>query len=188
MWLWPAVMPAPVRPDHAPETGESTVAAPDAATAAGTPRAGAVPVAFDESAVLLVDLLKLATFIGTPMREGVAEPLGLTAADLRVILALGGEGELAGHELSDIMGLPPMNVSRTLAALLARGLIEPGTDPANRRRKPVRLSEAGAAVFRRTAPALSSVGARLFTDLSPADRAAFHRAAQTVLARMTGRT
>jgi DNA-binding MarR family transcriptional regulator len=150
-------------------------------------RPGRIDAAFDEDANLLVDLLKLATFIGGPMRDGVAEPLGLTPTDLRVILALGGEGELAGHDLSEIMGVPPMNVSRALAGLLERGLIEAGNDPANRRRKPVRLSEAGAEVFRQTAPALSKVGRTLLADLKPGERATFHRAAQSVIARMTSR-
>lgn len=161
-------------------TSSEIVVAPDATS-------GRVPVDFDADATLLVDLLKLATFIGNPMRESVAEPLGLTPTDLRVILAMGGEGELAGHDLSDIMGVPPMNVSRALASLLERGLVEPGADPANRRRKPFRLTERGAEVFRRTAPALTKVGASLFGGLAEADRAAFHRAAQSVLARLTNR-
>lgn len=149
--------------------------------------AARVDIAFDEDASLLIDLLKLATFIGGPMREGVADPLGLTSTDLRVILALGGEGELAGHDLSDIMGVPPMNVSRALSSLLDRKLVEPGHDPANRRRKPFRLTAEGTDVFRRTAPALSRLGATLFADFPADDRAAFHRAAQTVLARLTTR-
>ncbi len=139
-----------------------------------------------EDAALLVDLLKLATFIAQPMREGVAEPLGLSANDLKIILALGGEGELAGHELSDIMGLPPMNVSRAIAALTARGLVEPGQDASNRRRKPVRLTARGAALFQRTIPAMADIGGKLFADFTPAERAVFHSAAQAILARMTG--
>jgi hypothetical protein len=51
-----------------------------------------------DNVALLIDLLKLATFIAGPMRDGVAEPLALSSNDLRVILALGGEGELAGHD------------------------------------------------------------------------------------------
>ena len=42
-----------------------------------------VDLAIDGEVALLVDLLKLGTFIGTPMREGVAAPLGLTTTDLR---------------------------------------------------------------------------------------------------------
>ena len=139
-----------------------------------------------EDAALLVDLLKLATFIARPMREGVAEPMGLASNDLKIILALGGEGELAGHELSDIMGLPPMNVSRAIAALRARGLIEPGKDESNRRRKPVRLTAAGTAIFRQAIPAMAEVGGQLFADFTPNERAVFHSAAQAILARMTG--
>lgn len=160
----------------------------DAATASLTPPSAGVRrnagVEFDADTALLVDLLKIATFIGGPMRAEVAEPLGITATDLRIVLALGGEGELAGHDLSAIMGVPPMNVSRALAGLLERGLIEPGSDTANRRRKPVRLSAAGEDLFRRTVPAMSRVGARLFGPLRAADRAAFTRAAVSLLERL----
>ena len=88
------------------------------------PQAARPELDLGEDAALLVDLLKLGTFIARPMREGVAEPMGLSQNDLKIILALGGEGELAGHDLSDIMGLPPMNVSRAIAALSERGLVE----------------------------------------------------------------
>ncbi|MGV3512958.1 MAG: MarR family winged helix-turn-helix transcriptional regulator [Novosphingobium sp.] len=133
---------------------------------------------------LLVDLLKLGTFIGTPMREGVADPLGLTTTDLRIVLALGGEGELAGHDLSEIMGVPPMNVSRAIAALTQRGLVEPGSNRRNRRRKPVRLTSAGEALFAQTIPAMAHVGADLFKGVPARDREAFRRVAASVLMRI----
>ncbi|WP_168556462.1 MarR family transcriptional regulator [Novosphingobium sp. SG720] len=139
----------------------------------------------DEDAALLVDLLKLATFVANPMRIGVAEPLDLAPTDLRIILALGGEGELAGHELSEIMGVPPMNVSRALVALHHKGLVEPGEDLRNRRRKPFRLSEAGQAMFDRSVPAMAEVSRQLFADFNSRDRGTFRRAASRLLARMT---
>lgn len=140
--------------------------------------------AVDEDVSLLIDLLKLGTFIATPMRDGVADPMGLTPTDLRIVLALGGEGELAGHELSEIMGVPPMNVSRAIAGLMQRGLIEPGLDRSNRRRKPVRLSAAGQTLFADTVPAMSHVGHILFEGISERDREAFSRAAAMMLDRM----
>lgn len=133
---------------------------------------------------LLVDLLKLGSFIGGPMRERVADPMGITATDLRIVLALGGEGELAGHELSDIMGLAPMNASRAITGLMQRGLVEPGLDRSNRRRKPVRLTEAGHALFAQTLPAMAMVGADLFKGVSTRDREAFRRVAASVLTRI----
>ena len=141
-------------------------------------------IARNGDVALLVDLLKLGSFIGGPMREGVADPMGLTATDLRIVLALGGEGELAGHELSDIMGLAPMNVSRAITGLMQRGLVEPGLDLSNRRRKPVRLSEQGRALFAQTLPAMAVVGADLFKGVPPRDREAFRRVAASVLTRI----
>lgn len=138
----------------------------------------------DGEVALLVDLLRLASFIGGPMRAGVAEPLGLTATDLRIVLTLGGEGELAGHDLSEIMGIPPMNVSRAISALMQRGLVEAGQDRTNRRRKPVRLSAEGQALFARTIPAMATVGADLFKGVPPRDREAFRRTADSVLTRI----
>lgn len=138
----------------------------------------------ESEVALLVDLLKLGTFIGGPMREGVADPMGMTTTDLRIVLALGGEGELAGHELSEIMGVAPMNVSRAITGLTKRGLVEPGLDRSNRRRKPVRLTDNGKRVFAETIPAMASVGADLFKGVPPRDREAFRRVAATVLGRI----
>lgn len=141
-------------------------------------------IAMEGDVAVLVDLLKLATFIGGPMREGVADPMGITATDLRIVLALGGEGELAGHELSEIMGVAPMNVSRTINGLMERGLVEPGLDRSNRRRKPVRLTAEGERLFGDTIPAMAVVGADLFKGVPQRDRDAFRRVAAAVLARI----
>jgi DNA-binding MarR family transcriptional regulator len=141
-------------------------------------------IAIESDVALLIDLLKLATFIGVPMRDGVADPMEITATDLRIVLALGGEGELAGHELSEIMGVAPMNVSRAVTGLMQRGLVEPGLDRTNRRRKPVRLTDEGKLLFARTLPTMAKVSADLFKGVPARDREAFRRTAATVLGRI----
>lgn len=110
------------------------------------------PQTAPEPAELLVRLLKLGSFISGPMRDGVCEPADISSNELRVIMALAGEGDLAGHDLVEITGLPPMNISRAIATLHERGWIEDAIDPENRRRRPVRLSEAGHEAYRRTQP------------------------------------
>src|SRR5688572_29336303 len=110
---------------------------------------------------LLIRLLKLGSLINTPMVDGVCEPSGISQIKLKVLMALSGEGELAGHDLVEIMGMPAMNVSRALAALRARRWIEDCADPDNRRRKPVRLTPAGRDAFDRLAPLLGTVAAAL---------------------------
>lgn len=91
----------------------------------------------------LVTLLKVATRIGRPMRDGVGDPEQLSVTELRIILALGGEGGLAGHELAELMAMQPMNVSRALSNLAAMGLVERADNQGNRRRKPYALTVSG---------------------------------------------
>lgn len=125
---------------------------------------------FPQPTDLLVGLLKLGSFISGPMRDGVCDPAEINTAELRVIMALAGEGELAGHDLVEITGLPPMNVSRTIATLRERGWIEDCADPDNRRRRPVRLSAAGHAAYARTQPYFAVVAEALLGTLTSRQR------------------
>jgi DNA-binding MarR family transcriptional regulator len=134
---------------------------------------------------LLVDVLKLASLINAPMREGVADPAGLSRTEVQILLGLAGEGSLAGHDLSEVMGLAPMNVSRALAALSSQGLVEPDGDHAGRRRKPVQLSAAGRTKVSELLPDMDGVAQVLFAGLSDSERAALQRMLRKVIARMS---
>jgi hypothetical protein len=52
---------------------------------------------------LLISMLRFATLINSPMRDGVALPVGVSPNELKIIIALGGEGERAGHELAELI-------------------------------------------------------------------------------------
>jgi len=119
---------------------------------------------------LLVSMLRFASLISRPMRDGVADPAGLSSNELRILIALAGEGESAGHDLAELMGMHAMNASRALASLHTMGLVEPVTNPANRRRKPYRVSARGAAAHLALEPRLAQVARFLFGVLSPAER------------------
>lgn len=134
---------------------------------------------------LLVQLLKLSSLISGPMQDGVAEPNDLAANELKIMMCLGGEGALAGHDISEIMAIPAMNVSRALASLLERGWIEPVADPANRRRKPVQLSQAGWTAHRALTPDVASVADYLLGTLSANERAILAKVTDKVIDRMT---
>ncbi len=128
--------------------------------------AAAVPAPAD----LLVRLLKLGSFITGPMRDGVCDPAEIGSNELRVIMVLAGEGELAGHDIAEITGLPPMNVSRAIATLRERGWIEDAIDPDNRRRRPVRLSAEGHEAYRRTQPHFDVMAEALLRPLTTRQR------------------
>ncbi len=130
---------------------------------------------------LLIRLLKLGSFINTPMKDGVCDPAGVSATELKVMMALAGEGALAGHDLVEIMGAPPMNVSRALAALRGRGWIEGARDPENRRRKPVRLSGAGHHAYRTMAPDVAAVAQALLGTLSARQSREFAATADRII-------
>jgi DNA-binding MarR family transcriptional regulator len=145
----------------------------------GAPATGVSPLE-----PLLVNLLKLAAMISRPMQEGVALPNGLSLNELRILMCLYGEGSCAGHDITDLMAIPPMNVSRALATLAERGWIEPALDPANRRRRPMRLSEAGTRACEGMAGDIDAVARYLLGTLGQQEASAFNRTVDTVIERL----
>lgn len=137
----------------------------------------------DDQSALLIALLRISSVINRPMRDGVADPEGLSLNELRILMALGGEGASAGHELAEVMGMQPMNVSRALATLGDLGLAEEIDDPSNRRRKPYRLSKQGWDRHAAMGPELDDVATFLFGGLKASERTALAR----ILAKLDAR-
>ena len=134
---------------------------------------------------LLIRLLKLGSFINGPMKDGVCDPSGVSQIELKVMMALAGEGDLAGHDLVEIMGVPAMNVSRALATLRTRGWIEDTVDPDNRRRKPVRLTAAGTEAYQALLPAVETVAEAILGGLTPRQQREFAALSAKPIAAMT---
>jgi DNA-binding MarR family transcriptional regulator len=120
---------------------------------------------------LLVAMLRFASLISRPMRDGVADLAGFSANELRILMALYDKGESAGHDLAELMGMQAMNVSRALTSLHAMGLVEPAKNSKNRRRKPYRISARGAAAHVALEPRIAQIATYLFGVLTRAERA-----------------
>jgi len=116
-------------------------------------------------------MLRYASLISRPMRDGVADPAGLSPNELRILIALSGEGESAGQDLAELMGMHAMTVSRALGSLRRMGLVERVRDARNRRRRPYRLSARGRTARRALEPNLARVGRFLLAALSARERA-----------------
>jgi DNA-binding MarR family transcriptional regulator len=129
---------------------------------------------------LLVAMLRFASVISRPMRNGVADPAGFSSNELRILMALSGEGESAGHDLAELMGMHAMNVSRALSSLHAMGLVEPAKNSRNRRRKPYRISARGATAHVALEPRIAQIASHLFGVLTQAER----RALKSTLAKL----
>ena len=128
------------------------------------------PDAIGPDVQLLIALLKLSSIINRPMRDGVAVRHGLSTNELRVLMCIGGEGPVAGHDISEIMGIPPMNVSRAVAALDDRGWLERVDNDDNRRRRPVSLNDAGWDALGSMIPDVRQIAEQFFATIRKGDR------------------
>ncbi|MDE2043124.1 MAG: winged helix-turn-helix transcriptional regulator, partial [Alphaproteobacteria bacterium] len=115
------------------------------------------------------------------MIEGVALPNGISANMLRVIMCLAGEGPCAGQEISVMMGLAPMGVSRALTDLNAKGWVEYVDSRPDRRRKPVQLSAAGWQAYRELIPHVATVAESLLGSLDARDCKALERLSRNII-------
>lgn len=133
---------------------------------------------------LLIDILMLGAFINTPMKDGVCGPMGIGQTELQILMALEGTGVLAGHDLVEILGIAPMNVSRALRQLRDQGLIEDAPDQENRRRRPVRLTKEGLKVHQGLSPAFGDVATALLASLTQSQKNQFSKSTRRVLRNM----
>lgn len=133
---------------------------------------------------LLIDILMLGAFVNTPMTDGVCVPAGIGQTELKIVMSLAGTGEMAGHDLVEIIGIAPMNVSRALRQLRERGWIEDAPDSENRRRKPVRLTEEGFAAYARLEPDFNELAGSLLGSLTKVQKQQFRVAARRILTNM----
>jgi DNA-binding MarR family transcriptional regulator len=124
---------------------------------------------------LLVAMLRFASLISRPMRDGVADLAGFSSNELRILMALSDRGESAGHDLAELMGMQAMNISRALASLHAMNLVEPVENSSNRRRKPYRISARGAATYAAMKSNIAQVARFLFGILTPRERTALRK-------------
>jgi DNA-binding MarR family transcriptional regulator len=125
----------------------------------------------DREIALLLAMLRFASLISRPMRDGVADLAGFSSNELRILMALSDQGESAGHDLAEQMGMQAMSVSRALASLHAMGLVEPVENSSNRRRKPYVVSARGAATHTAMKPNIARVARFLFGILTTRERA-----------------
>jgi len=115
--------------------------------------------------MLLHRLLKLSNLIMRPVFGHRAEAHLMNLNELRVLMTLAQLGEAASHELCEIAGLHPMNVSRAVGTLRRQGRIEERRDEENRRRKLLRLTPAGQRIYDELMPDAAQAATRLFRGM-----------------------
>jgi DNA-binding MarR family transcriptional regulator len=93
----------------------------------------------------------------------------------RVLAVLAQEPGLSAAEVAERTAMDKVAVSRAVAALQRSGRLERATDKRDRRRSRLRLSAAGADVYRQVVPVARRLEHDLLEALAPDDRAALDR-------------
>jgi len=112
-----------------------------------------------------------------------AAPFDLTRAEWRVLAALDANGAMAAKDISPYSTLDKMQVSRAVARLEERGLVDREADARDRRAKILRLTKAGRALMSKIVPPIVEREARVLAELEPEARAALERYMEIVLRR-----
>src|SRR6201990_1660501 len=112
--------------------------------------------------------------VARPLREASQEtlaPWDITPAHLRALRTLRRHGTMRLSELSDHLHIAPRSTTEVVDALEARDLVRRRADPGDRRATLVEVTEHGTDVMAAIRAARGNVAERLFSRLSPADRA-----------------
>lgn len=94
----------------------------------------------------------------------------LSAAEWRVMAALGQQGAMAGNAVIAQTTMDKVRVSRAVATLLKAGLITRDSDPQDRRRAILALTTNGRVLFQQIVPMIEHAEAEMMALLSETER------------------
>ncbi|MGX7894585.1 MarR family winged helix-turn-helix transcriptional regulator [Tsuneonella sp. HG222] len=111
-------------------------------------------------------VLKLNNRLMQPFSMHLSHRYNISVNEFRLLMAIGRLGEAASHELAEHTGVNAMSVSRAVGTLQRHGRITVETDPANRRRKVLRLTAEGRRLYEIMLPQTQGVADFLLEGMS----------------------
>jgi DNA-binding MarR family transcriptional regulator len=125
----------------------------------------------------------LAQRVSESLHDLYGEPFGLTVTQWRVMAALGRFGALTASDVGQRTVMDKVAISRAVAGLMKRRLIERAADRADRRRATLRLSARGRTMHGKIVPLALAYEARLYETLSLEERRTFDSLSDRLFAR-----
>jgi MarR family transcriptional regulator, lower aerobic nicotinate degradation pathway regulator len=147
------------------------------------PSAPPAPIPFVASvspADVLNHILKLHNRLLAPFSIHLEKRHKISLNEFRLLMSIGRLGSAASHEVAELTGVNSMAISRAVAVLRRQRRLEVTTDQSNRRRKTLRLTAAGRALYQQMLPTTEKVARYLFEALRPDEILAFDRFVRTV--------
>ena len=139
--------------------------------AARPPQAAAEHAVLELERFLPYRLSVLSNRVSQTIANAYVERFGLAVTEWRVIAVLGRFPELSANGVAERTAMDKVAVSRAVARLLERGLLEREVHGDDRRRSVLALSEAGYRIYDEVAPLALECERRLLAHLEPAERA-----------------
>jgi DNA-binding MarR family transcriptional regulator len=125
----------------------------------------------------------VAQLVSESLHDLYARPFDLSVTQWRVMAALGRFAPLTASDVGQRIVMDKVAVSRAVAALMKRGLIERATDRRDRRRATLRLSARGRALHARIVPIALGYEAKLSEALTADERRTFDALSDRLFAR-----
>jgi MarR family transcriptional regulator, lower aerobic nicotinate degradation pathway regulator len=154
-------------------------------TRRGAPEDTGEQVFIYEPLTTLNRLMRLHQCLWASFSANLESQYEISVNEFRVLMMAGQIGETASHEIADSTGMPVMAISRTIAALEKRGLIERNVDTGNRRRKPLKLTARGQRLFEKMMPTTRAVAKYLFDSLRLDEILSFDHCLEALTERVT---
>ncbi len=121
--------------------------------------------------ILPYRLSVLSNRVSQAIADTYVERFGLAVTEWRVIAVLGRFPGLSANGVAERTAMDKVAVSRAVARLLERGLLERDVHGDDRRRSVLALSEAGYRIYDEVAPLALECERRLLAHLDPGERA-----------------
>ena len=138
-----------------------------------------LPLALESSTFF--KLLRLVNMTAKPFGRLYERRHHLSLTEWRVMLTLASTPGLSAVDVSDLLGLDKMAVSRAVRGLEGRGRIERRPDPEDGRRARLTLTAEGWELYRAIAPSGRGREEALLSGLSSAERATLDRLLEKLL-------
>lgn len=136
---------------------------------------------------MLHALLKLTNRLMAPFSTHLADRYKISLNEFRLLMVIGGRGTTASHEVAEATGVNVMSVSRAVSALERHGRIKVATDPNNRRRKALTLTEEGQRLYEIMRPQSEKVADYLFSELNSGEIDALDRILEKLITTLEAR-
>jgi DNA-binding MarR family transcriptional regulator len=151
------------------------IASSDAVGATPACSNAATHAALDLEHFLPYRLSVLSNRVSQCIAQAYADRFGIGITEWRVIAVLGRDSGLSANTVAERTAMDKVAVSRAVARLLERGLLQRDTHGDDRRRSVLELSEAGYGIYDEVVPVAREYERRLLAPLDDDERATLDR-------------